>query len=338
MKKIRPAISVFTFILIMFISVSGCKGSDNSQNVALSEDNKLIIYTSHKPEIYEPIIKEFEDRSGIWVQVVQGGTNELLGKIASESDKLAADIMFGGGVDNLVVYSDYFEPYRTSQYDNLDKKYAASDDAYTVFSKLPIVFIYNEKLVISAGTPRSYGELLTSRWSGHIAFANPSTSGSAYTTLATMIQVLNNSKSEEEVIRAFADNLGKDICESSGDVIDQVIFGKKSIGITLEETALKRIKDGANIGIVYPLDGTSTVPDGCAILKNAPHKDNARLFVEFTVSDDVQHLLEDKLSRRSVRTDIESYEPVVEMYYDIDYATSHREEILSLWNSIAGDN
>lgn len=337
MTKKSPLLTVFLLFLISIAAtVSACGSDKNTQDVSLSEDNKLIIYTSHKPEIYEPIIKEFEDRSGIWVQIVQGGTNELLEEIADNDGKVSADIIFGGGVDSLVVYSDYFEPYRTSQHDNLDHSYASPDDSYTVFSKLPIVFIYNEKLVISAGTPRSFGELLTYRWKGNIAFADPTASGSAYTALATMIQVLNKDKTDEEIIRAFSDNLAGDICASSGDVIDQVASGKKPIGITLEETALKRINAGAEIGIVYPQDGTSSVPDGSAILKDAAHKANAKLFMEFIVSDDVQRLLEEKLSRRSVRNDITDYESVVEMYYDIDYATSHRDEILSLWNSAAG--
>lgn len=31
----------------------------------IPEDKKLVIYTSHKEDVYEPIIKEFEERTGI---------------------------------------------------------------------------------------------------------------------------------------------------------------------------------------------------------------------------------------------------------------------------------
>ncbi len=329
-------VSALIINLIMVLFISGCKGTAPKESDVIAEDNRLIVYTSHKAEIYEPIIKEFEERSGIWVQVECGGTNELLERIAVNGEYGCADVMFGGGVDSLQAYTEHFEPYRVSQYDKLDKRYASEDDSYTVFSKLPIVFIYNEKLVISAGTPRSFKELLAPRWNGHIAFANPVTSGSSYTALATMIQVLGKEQ-EEDITKGFLENLAGDICEDSGDVIEMVISGKKSMGITLESTALKRIKAGADIGIVYPQDGTSTVPDGCAILKNAPHFSNAALFMEFIISDDVQHLLEDRLYRRSVRTDIESYEPVVEMDYDIKYARDRRNTILSLWMNSSED-
>ena len=50
------------------------------------QDRRLVVYTSHKEEVYTPIIREFEERTGIWVDVVSGGTNELLQRIQQEAD------------------------------------------------------------------------------------------------------------------------------------------------------------------------------------------------------------------------------------------------------------
>ena len=58
------------------------------------ESMRLTVYTSHKEEVYQPIIEEFERRTGVWVRVVSGGTTELLERIAAESDAPAADVMF----------------------------------------------------------------------------------------------------------------------------------------------------------------------------------------------------------------------------------------------------
>ena len=58
------------------------------------------------------------------------------------------------------------------------------------------------------------------------------------------------------------------------------------------------------ISIVYPREGTSTVADGCAVIKGAEHEENAKLFVDFIVSTDVQRLAVEKLYRRTVRDDI----------------------------------
>ena len=300
----------------------------------LEEEQKLVVYTSHKKEIYEPIIKEFEERSGIWVEIVPGGTNELLQKIQNEDGRGAGDIMFGGGIDSLQAYGDYFAPYQCGQYENLDNTYASEQNLYTVFSKLPAVIIYNKKLVISAGAPRSWEEILHSRWKGHIAFANPVKSGSSYTALQTMIQALEKKYGKEEVIKKFSENLDHDIASESAGVIEDVIAGRKQIGITYEETALKKIAAGADIGVIYPEKGTSAVPDGCALLKGAPHQENAELFIEFIVSEDVQRLLEDQLYRRSVRTDMTKAEAIKEIPYNLAYSREYREEVLALWEEL----
>lgn len=332
---IMAVISAFLF----FILSDSRDEAELNKTYALSEDNQLIVYTAHKPEVYEPVIKEFEARTGIWVEVVPGGTTEMLERIAEEDGKSSGDVMFGGGADSLDAYSDYFISYETNQSELLDTAYRSSENKWTAFSKLPIVFIYNSKLVYSAGTPRSWSELLNSRWKGKIAFCSPSKSGTSYTALSTMIQVLSSPSvkepmSEEEIISAFTANLDGNVSGGSGEVLDEVISGTRLVGVTLEEAALKRIAAGEDLGMVYPREGTSAVPDGTAILKNAPHEKNAQLFLDFTVSEDVQQLLVDKCCRRSVRTDITQPEQIEEVPYNLAWSSKHQKEILEKWTAL----
>ena len=159
--------------VFMTLTAVGCGYDGKSDGYDLDEDKKLIVYTAHKSEIYEPIIQEFEERTGIWVEVVSGGTNQILERIAEENGKQSGDVMFGGGVDSLEAYSTYFDTYVSPVDDKIGDSYKSADNKYVKFSDLPTVIIYNRKLVISAGTPRSYGELANSRWKGKIAMAHP---------------------------------------------------------------------------------------------------------------------------------------------------------------------
>ena len=330
MKK--RMLRVAACLLIPLIVLGGC-GGQAQEKYQLEESNKLVVYTSHKEEIYGPIVREFEERTGIWVEVVTGGTNDLLDRIEEENGKDSGDVMFGGGVDSLNAYRDYFEPFVSSQSAQLDDTYASPDGVYTVFSRLPIVIVYNKKLVISAGTPRSWRDLTNNHWKGSIAFADPDRSGSSYTALLAMIQILSDDMTEEEVIETFVSNLDGDILSGSGEVLGEVTAGKKLIGITLEETVLKEMDQNADLAMIYPREGTVAVPDGSALIKNAPHRENAELFIEFTVSEDVQRLLEDRLYRRSVRKGAEG-EEIREVRYDLNYSERHREEILTEWKEL----
>lgn len=336
-KKISAAIFVTIVIIFSLILGIDIPEKDESSIYHLSEEDKLIVYTAHKPEIYEPIIQEFEDETGIWVEVHSGGTSQMLELIKSEASAPYADIMFGGGVDSLDSYSSYFEPYAGINERHLDASYASSNASYTVFSSLPTVFIYNTKLLNYNERPKSWDMLLSGTYNGEIAFADPCTSGSSYTALMTMLQVLGTGSddiSEDELLSKFADSIGGDVLDSSSDVVTEVIAGRKTIGITTEEVARKNIAGGASIEMVYPEDGTAALPDGCAIIKGSKHLDNAKAFIDFVSGRSVQSYLSQYQYRRSVRDDIDENSDINVIIYDIDKATSKRSYILDKWSGL----
>ena len=133
-------------LLLLFLAavllLCGCS-APQVQDFAPDEAERLVIYTSHKKDVWWPIVKEFEARTGIWVQVVQGGTNELLEQLENEKDSPAADLMFGGGVESLEANANLFTPYHAEGSDSILPQYRSADGLWTPFSALPLVLIYN---------------------------------------------------------------------------------------------------------------------------------------------------------------------------------------------------
>ena len=82
---------------------------------------------------------------------------------------------------------------------------------------------------------------------------------------------------------------------------------------------------------------TPTVKITSAALKGAPHPDNAKLFLDFAVSYDVQQLLQSDFYRRPVRSDVSPASKLPELSairqvaYDVSWASEHREAILMSW-------
>ena len=108
----------------------------------------------------------------------------------------------------------------------------------------------------------------------------------------------------------------------------------------MEETAKKYIDRGAAISIVYPREGTSAVADGCAVIRGAEHEENAKLFVDFIVSPDVQRLAVEKLYRRTVRDDIipDQKEEGSIMDFDLGWAVKNQKSILERWAALMAGN
>ncbi|MCI6952766.1 MAG: extracellular solute-binding protein [Candidatus Treponema excrementipullorum] len=328
--------SLLFFIFLLF----GCKNHKVpfAEFIPL-EENKLKIYTSHKPDIYIPIVTEFESRTGIWVDIVAGGTTDLLESISQNKENSVPDLIFGGGIESLEAYKDFFIPYKTSKINPTTTDYLSVGDNWTPFSSLPIVLIYNRKLVKSENIT-GWKDLLLPDYQGKIAFADPNVSGSSFTALVTAFKVL--SQTYVNPLERFAIAIHGIVLPDSGEVVSGVASGKYLIGITLEETALKALANKTDIGIVYPKEGTSCVPDGCAIVKGAKHQENAQKFLDFIVAHDTQNFLQESLHRRTIRKDIKELSAYVPLKniplinYDVSWACNNRDDILAIWNDLVG--
>lgn len=333
---------LLSLVLACLLTASGCALERSAPALSAfvpSEEDRLVVYTSHKEEVYQPIIKEFEERTGIWVELVPGGTNELLELLAEEKDRPKADVMFGGGVDSLEAYRDCFTPYFCQDWGLLTPSMRSSDGLWTPFSALPVVLIYNTKLV-PQGRLTAWQDLFSPAWQGRIAFCDPSISGSSFTGLVTLLRAVGGDV--DDTLMAFAVSLDGRQLSSSGDVLTSVASGTDLVGITLEETALKRVAAGDDIALVYPVDGTSCVPDGGAMVKNAPHPENAQLFLDFISGEDVQRRMEESFSRRPIRSVPDHSQvllPLSEISlvdYDISWASEHHNGVLMSWAFFLG--
>ena len=346
MKKGRKYLGKILAIILAeaaMLLLSSCGNSPRQQAIedlsakyAVPEEKRLIVYTSHKEEVYLPIIREFENRTGIWVELHAGGTAEMISQVKEASESGACDIMFGGGIESYEAQKELFMPYETGDRAILDPNYLDEDNYWTPFTELPIVFVYNKKLVSYSEVPRSWESLFDGKWKGQIAFADLGKSGTSYTIISTMEQLFH--EEPESLVPRFYEQLDGKVLSSSGDIIPQVSDGKFLVGITLEETAKKAIDQGYDITIVYPEDGTSAVPDGCAVVKNAPHSYNAGKFIDFVVDYDTQKYAVDNFYRRSVRTDLNksSESTLDQINFNISKSAQEETEVFALWNALTG--
>lgn len=328
--RVGAALAALLYLL------AGCAAGEQPADTSYMppEEERLVIYTSHKEEVWWPIVKEFEERTGIWVDVVTGGSSQLLERIRQERENPQADVMFGGGVESLESYPDCFAPYACEEKTQIQDRYRSNQDLWTPFSSLPVVFIYNTKLVDPSWLT-SWADLLSDRFHGKIAFADPGVSGSSFTSLVTFLDAMG--QPSQDCLPKLAASLEDRQLESSGDVLSAVAQGSDWVGVTLEETAMQWIAAGEDLGMVYPSDGTSSVPDGSALVAGAPHEENAKQFLDFTVSLDVQQLLAQQFYRRPVRQDVESGADLLPLSqiklvdYDVEEASRERESLLMSW-------
>jgi iron(III) transport system substrate-binding protein len=83
------------------------------------------------------------------------------------------------------------------------------------------------------------------------------------------------------------------------------------------------------------------VPDGVALVKGAPNRDNAAKFIDFLLGKECQKIMSDDFGRRSVRADVPqpaglpNLNSIYFLDYDFDWAGTGKNAVVDRWEKIA---
>jgi len=299
MKKII-LLSLILLVSIGFVFGSG--KAESSEKVSV-DSKELTLYYSHPAGWTDPIIKEFQERTGIHVNLVGAGTGELAARIKAEKAAPLADLLWGGGSPTYNGIIDLLEPYTHAYMNDVFPDSRDSENRWHASTVDPMVIIYNPKLVAPEDAPKGWADLLNPKFKGKIAHADPTKSSSAFMALTIQLETMGGDNEKGwKYMADFVKNLDGKLLGSSSGTFKGVSDGEYSVGVTYEEAALKYLRAGADLKVVYPSEGTINFPGPIAIVKDGPNMENAKKFVDFVLSKDVQSLLGDS-NKRSVRID-----------------------------------
>lgn len=328
----------FTFsILCLFCTavLSSCQSGPETAPMPAVPD--LVLYTAQEEEIYEPIIKEFEERTNLMVKVERGSSEEMTGRLEYEEERPDWDVVFGVGIETLEQSKEHWQVYKSPEAAFITESFQCEDNRWTSFSALPLVIMYNTNVVTYRELPVGWNSLLEPRWKGRIAFMDPRRSD-VYS--AALVTAVHTWEKRGDYLEQFMENLEYGTLNSMQEVNAGILDGRYSLGVTMEESAQALLSEGADVDYIYPQEGTTALPDGTAIVKGCSNPDAARQFLDFTVSRDTQRILVSDLNRRSVRSDVPPLPglspigrlPLIEM--DLEELTREKKDVLARWNGI----
>ena len=321
-----------TLLLIVSLMLAAC--GDTAQTIK-ADENIVVVYNCNTDDWTAPLAKEFQEQTGIRVQLVSGNSAELMARVRTEQEHPHGDVIWGGTEDSYVSLEPYLESYESSEKPAILPTYVRRNNAFYNMVMDPYVIAYNSDLVSEVDAPKGWRDLLDPKFRGRIALADPTKSTSSYAVLLTMVDALGG---DTTVIGDVAEQLDGRSTASSAAQIKALSDGEYAVTATFEEAVLTYIAGGAHMKIVYPEEGTAVSSGGIAIIKNAPHIENAKKFLDFVMSRRVHERL-GEYERRSTRADIpapQNLRPLSEIRYiwfDTQRAVSFRDEFLSKWRA-----
>ena len=258
---------------------------------------EVVVYTSEDKIFSEPVLRQFEKKTGIKVRVIYD-TEEtksagVVNRLIAEKDNPRADVFWSGDPVRpvLLQIKGITTPYVPRAATDIPGVFKDADGHWTGFSARARIIVYNSSLVSMDERPLSIFDLVKPKWRGQVAIANPLFGTTAIHVAALFITL------GDEKARKFMNDLkanGVKIVSSNSEVRRLVVRGEVRVGITDTDDANVAVREGSAVKIVYPDEsgiGTLIIPNMVCLIKNSPHQDDGKKLIDYLVSSEVEKSL-----------------------------------------------
>jgi iron(III) transport system substrate-binding protein len=259
-------------------------------------DTELNLLCTPQEEWCAGMKVEFEKKYDITVNYVRMSSGEALARVQAEKDNPSFDIWWGGPIDSYVsaAESGVLEAYASPNHANLIDP-AKSKDPNNYWAGVymgSLGFATNtDWLAAHPGVeaPTSWADLLKPEFKGQIMVAHPSTSGTSYTALATILQIMG----EEEGWKYIQQYAGQVVqyTKSGAAPAKFVGLGEAAVAIVFSHDTVNEIENNqAPLKLTFPSEGTGYEIGGMALIKGAKHIQAARLWYDWALTPEAQSL------------------------------------------------
>ena len=234
--------------------------------------------------------------TGTKINITMKGSGEALAQIIAEKDNPKTDIWFGGTGDPHLQAAEQgltleYKSPNLAQLHPWAQQQAQQAKYRTVgIYSGPLGFGYNPELLAKKKlpVPKSWADLLKPEYKGDIQVANPASSGTAYTMVATLVQLMGEDKAFD-YLKALHRNVGQYTRTGTGP-IKAVARGETAVSISFVHDAPGEKMAGFPVETVTPGEGTGAEIGSMSIVKGARNLENAKKFYEFALRADIQSL------------------------------------------------
>lgn len=256
---------------------------------ASAESDKLTVYTAFPESEVIYYFNKFTEETGIRIEYIRLSAGEMLTRVEAEKENPQAALMFGGSTDNYIAAVDkgLLEPYQSPELANTPEGYIDPTGTWNPIYVGCIAFACNSDWFKDKGYeyPTSWDDLLDPKYEGEIIMAHPATSGTAYTVLATLLQL----KGEDacwEYLAKLSKNMSQ-YTKSGSAAPNAVALGEAAIALTFSHDALQLTPEGYHIELSFPQDGTGFEVGAVALIKGGPEdeQENAKKFIDWICSE-----------------------------------------------------
>jgi iron(III) transport system substrate-binding protein len=266
-------------------------------HTALAQEKVLNLYSARHYQTDEALYANFTRQTGVRINRIEGKEDELLERIRNEGANSPADVFITVDAARLAQADalGLFAPVKSKVLEERIPAHLRSPDWFA-FSTRARVILYN-KAAVDPADVQNYEDLANPKLKGKVCVR----SGAHPYNLSlgsALIHHLGQQKTEEWAMGLVA-NFARTPKGGDTDQIKAVAAGECGVAISNSYYIARLLRSNKaadkqameKVGVVWPNQkgfGTHINVSGGGMLKTAPHKEAAVLFLEYLAGDEAQ--------------------------------------------------
>ncbi|WP_366656188.1 ABC transporter substrate-binding protein [Fodinicurvata sp. EGI_FJ10296] len=318
---------------------------------AQADSGSLVLYCSPQVEWCEAMAAAFEAETGISVSSTRRSSGETYAQLQAERDNPQGDIWWGGTGDPHLqaAQEGLTEAYDPPNPDELQdwalSQHEASDGRTIGIYAGALGWGYNTQIFEQRDLPRPacWEDLTNPAYEGEIQIASPFSSGTAYTALATLVQLMGEDEAFEYLTELDANV--SEYTQSGAAPVRATGRGEAGIGIVFMHDAIAEAAAGLPVEAVAPCEGTGYEIGSMSIIAGGPNPDNARAWYDWALTAEAQSIaatVDAFQVPSNMNAEVPPEAPDLEEIKLIDYdfatygSTEMRDRLLERWDDEIG--
>lgn len=277
---------------ILLLGIWGCSGNKEAAN-------EVNVYTHRHYEVDQKLFAEFEEETGIKVNVVSANADELIQKMTLEGENSPADVLITVDAGRLhrAKTGGLLQSIESETLDNIvANNLKDKDKQWYGLTYRARVIVYNPEN-ISPDSIDTYEALANPELEGKVLIRS---SENVYnqSLLASII-----ANSDEATATSWAEGVVKNMARNpkggDRDQIKAIAAGEGDVAVVnsyylgnmLNSSSEEEVEAANKVEILFPNQegrGTHINVSGAGVAKHAPNKENAIKFIEYLASDKAQ--------------------------------------------------
>lgn len=306
----------------------------------------LTIYSSVDEENARKILGAFTRSTGVETRITFLSTGPALARLEAERANPQADVWLGAPSENHIDAKTrgLTQAYKSTSAAALNARFKDPDGFWTSFYMNPLGIGVNTRVLQDRGIkrPASWQDLLVPQLRGLIQMPSPQTSGTAYTMVVTLVQLMGEDRAFA-YMKALHPNV--QTYTTSGTAPSRAVaFGEVAVGIQFTPAFYQLYLRGYPLLTVFPKEGVGFEAPAVSIVRGARREAEARRLVDWLVSQAGQDALADQetfffpVSEKAKRqAGLPALRLVPLINYDVDFAGKNRQRLVTRWvNEVLG--